>query len=262
MIISKYFFQNIEQKKFTITIGILIILLAILFYWREGFSSQGIQFLYVLFWQLLIWSPWLLLFGFAQINYNKYQGFVYNRVVIVSIILVCLGVHVGWFFIVSSNFSPYRNLPEACYGTHPYVFILWTFIDLGLIKYTLELLTNSKKESNSKKSIFFELKRGNEKFICKPQQIYWLKAENYYTKLNTDKGVFLYRKPLKSFELELPKDHFFRIHRSTIINVNFLERLVRGKNKNVEVIMRDDSRHRVSRSLTKDLKALISSRTI
>ncbi len=263
MLMSKKFYPNTLLKKFLTTIGTLILILAVLFYWKEGFSSQGIHFVYVLFWQLLIWSPWILVFKFAQITYNKYEKSTFNKVTIALIIIACLGIHIGWFFTVSINFSPYRNLPDACYGTHPYVFILWTLIDLLLVKYTLELLTNSKKGlSKKKKPLFFELNRGNEKYICNPRQIYWLKAENYYTKFSTDKGIFLCRKPLKSFELELPKAHFFRIHRSTIINVNFLDKLIRDNKNNLDAIMKDDSKHRVSRSFAKDLKDLVNRNTL
>jgi two-component system LytT family response regulator len=69
------------------------------------------------------------------------------------------------------------------------------------------------------------------------------------------------RKPLKSFQEVLPPDTFKKIHRSTIINVNYVSELGRGNDKGLEVIMKDGTRRRVSKRFIKEITLFFKNRT-
>lgn len=56
--------------------------------------------------------------------------------------------------------------------------------------------------------------------------IVYLIASKDYTKVYTkDNKSFLVRKPMKVWENKLPKEYFLRIHRSTIINTEYVEKV-------------------------------------
>lgn len=65
-----------------------------------------------------------------------------------------------------------------------------------------------------KKDIHFERIRFTE--------ILYLIAEGNYTTLMTTSGKFIYSCVMKKFEEKLPEDVFIRVHRSYIVNVNYV----------------------------------------
>jgi DNA-binding LytR/AlgR family response regulator len=141
-----------------------------------------------------------------------------------------------------------------------YFFVFWTLIDIGLIWFVIDKLKSAKKEELPP-PLLFELTRGNNKYFCEPSQIHYLTAENYYTRVYTTEGAFVMRKPLKSFYDLLPQDIFKKIHRSTIVNVNYVTELARGNGHTLEVIMKDGTRRKVSRSFVKEVTLFFKDRT-
>lgn len=50
------------------------------------------------------------------------------------------------------------------------------------------------------------------------EQILWLKADGNYTEIKTTTETFIYSMILKKVEMAVPKDQFYRVHRSYIVN--------------------------------------------
>jgi two-component system response regulator LytT len=92
-----------------------------------------------------------------------------------------------------------------------------------------------------KTAVFFGLKRHQEKpqNITKPKEslkvmdkgflvpipfneILYLKADGLYTRVFTKVKSYLIRDILKGFEDKLPKEQFMRVHKSFLINVNYI----------------------------------------
>jgi len=170
-------------------------------------------------------------------------------------------LHFAWFDFISSNYSPYLGLPETNHGVYGYFFIFWTIIDVGLVWFVLERINKSRKPTEKiahndlSEPTVFELTRGDKTYFCGPEQIHWLAAENYYTKFHTVHGEFLIRKSLKNCYQNLSLETFKRIHRSTIVNVGFVSAFSRGKNSNMEVVLKDGTRRNISRNYIKDIKS-------
>lgn len=241
----------------TITIGIL---LGLLIYWREGAARDQVSLYHVLLWQIAIWTPWVIGFWVLDRIIKKTNKSKYSGLMLFGYCIILVGLHFGWFFFLSSNFSPYLDLPGSRYGVYRYFFIFWTLIDVGLIWFIIDKLKVVENEELTP-PLLFELTRGGNKYFCEPAQILLLAAENYYTKLYTTEGVFIMRKPLKSFQEVLPPDTFKKIHRSTIINVNYVSELGRGNDKGLEVIMKDGTRRRVSKRFIKEITLFFKNRT-
>ncbi|MEX0289208.1 MAG: LytTR family DNA-binding domain-containing protein [Flavobacteriaceae bacterium] len=249
-----------KSKKLLTLPFITAIVLAILIYWREHELRDLIPIYKVLLWQLGIWLPWIL--GFvvlerfmAKLKKNNYLGLK-----LFGFCFLLVALHYGWFFWLSSNWSPYLGQEGSRFGVFRYFFVFWTLIDVGLVWFVTDKLkwASIKREPTP---ILLELTRGKNKYFCEPAQIHLLASENYYTKLFTTEGIFVMRKPLKYFQGILPEDIFKKIHRSTIINVNEVSELVRGEDHKLEVIMKDGTRRRVSRNFVREITLFFKDRT-
>ncbi|WP_420401768.1 LytTR family DNA-binding domain-containing protein [Flagellimonas sp.] len=249
-----------KLKNFTILIFSIALLLGALIYWREYATRDQVTLIQVLLWQLGIWIPWIL--GFLALDKIEKRGrntkWGLPLLLAGGLLLICL--HFGWFFGLSSTVSPYLDLEGSKFGVYRYFFIFWTLIDIGLVWFVVDKLRNPKPQE-TEPSIKLELTRGGSTYFCEPSQIQLLAAENYYTKLFTTQGVFVMRRPLKTFLEVLPMDTFRKIHRSTIINLDYVSELARGNGSTLEVIMKDGTRRRVSKSFVKEITQLFRERT-
>lgn len=72
------------------------------------------------------------------------------------------------------------------------------------------------------------LNRGRSKLIA-VENIYYFKADNKYTLVVTDNGETLINKTIKHLADGLDRKRFWRIHRSTIVNVEQIEKVSRTK---------------------------------
>jgi two-component system, LytTR family, response regulator len=82
----------------------------------------------------------------------------------------------------------------------------------------LDVLTNNLATVNHKK-IVIQSQQGMHYF--ETDKIYYLEASSMYTIIHLETGQFVASKPIKEFE-EILGPNFFRIHRSYIINCNYV----------------------------------------
>jgi DNA-binding LytR/AlgR family response regulator len=76
--------------------------------------------------------------------------------------------------------------------------------------------------------------------FVKVNNVVYISASKDYSKIFTKDGKsFIVRKPLKSWENKLPKEHFIRIHRSTIINNNYIDKVEKWFNYSYKLYLTD-----------------------
>ncbi len=86
---------------------------------------------------------------------------------------------------------------------------------------------------------FFLKVNGKPQFI-RIDHILYLSSERQYTSIHLMSGrSFLVRKSITSFESMLPDNNFIRIHRSTIINLNFIEKIEKCNNSSIKIYITD-----------------------
>ncbi|MBI9072374.1 MAG: response regulator transcription factor [Melioribacteraceae bacterium] len=96
-----------------------------------------------------------------------------------------------------------------------------------------DLLVNSKApESNNvlaKEDVYEKqimLDTGIRQELIKPKEIMMILAEGDYTKVVTSESKkILIRKRLKDWEDSLPKNKFLKVHRSTIVNIDYITKI-------------------------------------
>jgi two-component system, LytTR family, response regulator len=93
------------------------------------------------------------------------------------------------------------------------------------------------------------------------KDIIWLEASDNYTNLflNGQKKIIA-SKTLKEFESILPSNDFFRVHRSALININYVKEY--SNHEGGEVILSDGTHVQVSKARTQEFGEFIRTRSV
>jgi two-component system LytT family response regulator len=85
-------------------------------------------------------------------------------------------------------------------------------------------------------------------YWVKAVDIDWVDAQANYVRLHAKGQQHLLRDTMKAFEQKLPSSRFIRIHRSAIVNVDFIQRVEPYLHGEQVVTLRDGTRLRTSKS--------------
>ncbi len=79
--------------------------------------------------------------------------------------------------------------------------------------------------------------------LIKVKAIKMINSVGDYSRIITyDDNKYFFRRPMKIWEEILPEDNFMRIHRSTIINLDFVDKLVKSSNRVFNVYLNNSSK--------------------
>ncbi len=93
------------------------------------------------------------------------------------------------------------------------------------------------------------------------KEIIWLEASDNYTNLYLHgQKKIVASKTLKEFEAILPDSDFFRIHRSALININFVKEY--SNHEGGEVILSDSTRVQVSKARIQEFAEFIKTKSV
>jgi two-component system LytT family response regulator len=88
-------------------------------------------------------------------------------------------------------------------------------------------------------------------------EIDWIEAADYYSGLHMGAKTHLLRRSMAELERDLEPNHFCRIHRSTIVNLSRVRDLCLDSGGEYEVVLRDETRLKVSRGYREKLQAAL-----
>jgi two-component system LytT family response regulator len=106
-------------------------------------------------------------------------------------------------------------------------------------------------DHNEKKIEFLErivIKEGSKISIIPVETIKWIEAQDDYVLINCNLGRFLKQKTMKYFENHLNENNFIRIHRSYIINVDFIQHLEQTGKESYRLILKNGKQFPVSKT--------------
>ncbi len=115
-----------------------------------------------------------------------------------------------------------------------------------------QLTQKVKEESGGIDRIF--VKTGSKIDVVPVEDIIYFNADDDYVEIITEGKKYLKKETMNNLESSLPPDIFIRVHRSSIINTNHIQKLERYGKESYLVIMSDGSRVTVSKSRVKELK--------
>ena len=109
-----------------------------------------------------------------------------------------------------------------------------------------------KNEANATSQKTIPIPLRNKTIFIKVDEILYVTASNSYVEIFTNDNKYLLRNTISNLEEELSNPIFFRIHRSTIINLEFIKELIHSDYGEVDVRMKDMEQFRISRSYKKE----------
>lgn len=125
--------------------------------------------------------------------------------------------------------------------------------DVNFEKRIRELfLIYSKENKMSSPPVKIPVKQGNKTTLINPADILYILASGYYSEIYTASKKFVLRESLSNLMAIIDSGIFFRIHRSAIINVNYVKELVHSEYSEVDVRMTDDKLLHISKSNKKE----------
>lgn len=92
------------------------------------------------------------------------------------------------------------------------------------------------------------VKTSNRYFFLKVDQIDWIESAGNYVRIHSGSNNYLIRETMINMEKKLSSDLFFRIHRSTIINVDKVKELEQWFHGDYQVIMDSGEKLTMSRN--------------
>lgn len=109
----------------------------------------------------------------------------------------------------------------------------------------------SKQAKINTPSLKIPVKQGNKTLLLDPGDIFYIIASGYYAEIYTAKRKFILRESLKHLADILDADSFFRIHRSTIVNLNHIKEIVHSGFSETDVRMTDEKLLPISKTKKK-----------
>lgn len=79
-------------------------------------------------------------------------------------------------------------------------------------------------------------------------EINWVEAAGDYVRLHTDERSHLLRETMKGMEARLDPDRFVRLHRSTLVRLDFVQEIRSSDSGQYDVVLEDGTRRSLSRS--------------
>ncbi|GJM35322.1 MAG: DNA-binding response regulator [Saprospiraceae bacterium] len=116
----------------------------------------------------------------------------------------------------------------------------------------LQFLQEKESPSSSLTNNSLPIKMSGRILFVEFEQIQYIEASGYYIEIFSLDKKHLLRESLVNMLEKLPDTCFIRIHRSTIINIDYLAEIIHLGLGEVEVLMKDNKRFRVSRSYKED----------
>jgi two-component system LytT family response regulator len=103
----------------------------------------------------------------------------------------------------------------------------------------------------------FPVRRGHEFLFVQVGDVDWIEGLGDYAGLHVGSRTHLIREPLTSLEARLDRMQFVRVHRSTIVQVERIVRVVPSANRDALLTLRDGKTLRVSRTYRSRLEELL-----
>lgn len=102
------------------------------------------------------------------------------------------------------------------------------------------------------------VKESGKIFIIPVDDVFYIEAADDYIVISTLNKEYVKHATMKSFENRLPYNSFVRIHRSTIININYIKEIQAYSKDSLSVIMKNGKSLKTSRQGNIELKGKLN----
>ena len=208
---------------------------------------------------------WILLFGFLPVFYviiikSNFKQWYYRLFWIppfslIHVIIASYGVYILSVISLDHFYTPDRVFDY---------YISNEFFPLILVYFLFIFFTKDNflhlfyKKVRSEESIqYIPVTHGKEKILIRTSNILYITTDRPYLAVVTMDGRELITSSLKELLNKLDKRYFVRIHKSTIVNVNYIRGMSSRSNGDYDLKMSNDKGVRLSRNYSKEIFSLI-----
>ena len=117
------------------------------------------------------------------------------------------------------------------------------------------LVKKVKEEAGTIDRIF--VKTGSRIDVIPVSEIIRIDAQDDYAEIITKNKSYLKKETMNFLEKNLPRANFIRVHRSSIINSDYMEKIEKYGKESYIVVLKDGSRVNVSKSRIKELRSTL-----
>jgi len=101
------------------------------------------------------------------------------------------------------------------------------------------------------------IKTGTRRLFLPPEKVEWVEAERDYMRLHVGRESHLVRETMQQMEALLDPRRFLRVHRSTIVNLEFVKQLEPMYSGDYKILLRDGTQLASSRGYRDRLRPLL-----
>ncbi|MDR2009073.1 MAG: LytTR family DNA-binding domain-containing protein [Bacteroidales bacterium] len=101
------------------------------------------------------------------------------------------------------------------------------------------------------------VKESGKIFIIPTNEIYYIESADDYVVISTSNKEYVKHATMKFYESRLPENNFVRIHRSTIINIEYIKEIQPYTKDTLSVIMKNGKSLKTSRQGSVELKKIL-----
>jgi two-component system LytT family response regulator len=112
-----------------------------------------------------------------------------------------------------------------------------------------EVFTSGIKSPNN----LIPIKNAGKIQFIETNDIHFVEASGYYIEINLSEKKHLLRQSMSRIIDRLDNDKFIRVHRSVIINLHYMQEIIRSANKEYAIKMKNGKIFKVSKSYKKEL---------
>jgi len=113
-------------------------------------------------------------------------------------------------------------------------------------------------DSNEEKLLRVAVRTGNNIQVVPVGDIMYIEAQGDYVAIHTSADNFLKEKPMRYYEAHLDSNTFVRIHRSYIVNVNYIQKLEYYDKESYMAILKNKEKLKLSTNGYKLLKQILN----
>jgi len=134
--------------------------------------------------------------------------------------------------------------------------------DLELRERVLELLKDMGGAPKADTGRWMAIKAGGRVVVLDTAKIEWFESEGDYVRVHAGREVYLTRQTLNRVEMELGAGRFARVHRSAIVNMDFVKELHPLPGGDQALILRDGTQLTLSRGYRERVERLLRPATL
>ncbi len=227
---------------------------------NESYFSLVRSLSYKLFWFIFIPFLFLLIYLFKKVesNFSKNTYYIYIACIVLVIalahlILFSLILFAISYFIYSEPWPLYILLTEKL-STRLYIglscYIIFSVIYFRLKNQEESNLANAKSPPKN-----ISVKNGRNTTLVDVDEIKWISSDGHYLEIKSTTKKYVILDSLKNIITELP-ENFKRIHRSTIVNIDYIKELKSRGNGDYNIVMKCGTIIRLSRNYAKPFRDL------